>query len=84
MPPQPPVVNPPPPPPAVCTVPKLAGMKLKAAKRKIRAAGCTVGKVRKPKGLKAKGLVVKSSTPAAGATKPAFAKVHLKLGPKNR
>jgi len=40
--------------------------------------------VRKPKGLKAKGLVVKSSNPAPGATKPAFAKVHLRLGPKSR
>jgi len=75
---------PPPPPPAVCVVPKTAGMKLKAAKKKIRAAGCTVGKVRKPKGLKGKGLVVKSSNPAAGATKPANAKVHLKLGPKSQ
>lgn len=74
---------PPPPPPVVCVVPKVAGMKLKAAKRKIKAANCTVGKVRKPKGLKAKGLVVKSSNPAAGATKPVNAKVHLKLGPKS-
>lgn len=73
---------PPPPPPAACLVPKVAGMKLKAAKKKIRAANCTVGKVRKPKGLKGKALVVKSSNPAAGATKPAGAKVHLKLGPK--
>ena len=75
---------PPPPPPAVCVVPKLAGMKLKAAKKKIRAANCKVGKVRKPKGLKGKGLVVKSSKPAAGATKPAGAKVHLKLGLKSK
>lgn len=81
VPPTPPT---PPAPPAVCVAPKVAGMKLKAAKRKIRAANCSVGKVRKPKGLKAKGLVVKSSSPAAGATKPASTKVHLKLGPKNR
>lgn len=74
--------GPPPPPPATCVVPKVVGMKLGAAKKKIRAAGCTVGKVQKRKGLKGKGLVVKSSTPAAGATKPANAKVHLRLGPK--
>lgn len=80
----PPPPPPPPPPPAVCVVPKLTGMTLKAAKKKIKAAGCAVGKVRKPKGLKGKGLVVKSSNPAAGATKPAGAKVHLKLGPKSQ
>lgn len=71
-----------PPPPVACVVPKVAGMKLKAAKKKIKAANCTVGKVRKPKGLKGKGLVVKSSNPAAGTTKPAYAKVHLRLGPR--
>lgn len=86
-PPKPPIVDPPKPPtadpPPVCVVPKVAGMKLKPAKKKIRAANCTVGKVRKPKGLKGKGLVVKSSNPVAGATKPAGAKVHLRLGPKS-
>jgi hypothetical protein len=85
-PPQPPITNPPPPPPPACIVPKLAGKTLKAAKRKIRAAGCTVGRVlrpKRPKGRKGRWvLVVKSSNPAAGATKPAGAKVHLKLGPK--
>ena len=72
-----------PPPPPACVVPKLAGKKLKAAKRKIRAADCKVGKVRKPKGPKGKGrvLVVKSSNPAAG-TSSADGKVHLRLGPK--
>ncbi len=78
------VGNPPPPPPA-CVVPELVGMKLKAAKRTIKAAGCKVGKVRKPKHLRGKGrraLVVKSSNPAAGAT-PASGKVYLRLGPKS-
>jgi len=76
---------PPPPPPPACVVPKLAGKTLKAAKRTIRAANCKVGKVRKPKGLKANGrvLVVKASKPAAG-TSPADGKVHLRLGPKPR
>lgn len=71
-------------PPPACIVPKLAGKTLKAAKKRIKAANCKVGKVRRPKGLKGKGrtLVVKSSNPAAGTTKPANAKVHLKLGPK--
>jgi len=72
-----------PPPPPTCVVPKVIGMKVKAAKKKIRAAGCTVGKVRRPKQPKGSRLVVKSSSPTAGATKPAGAKVHLRLGPKS-
>ncbi|MDQ2631257.1 MAG: hypothetical protein M3Y75_09865 [Actinomycetota bacterium] len=75
----------PPPPPPVCVVPKLAGKTPKAAKKKIRAANCVVGKVSKPKRPKGhKGrwiLVVKSSNPRAGS-KPANGKVHLRLGPK--
>lgn len=80
--------DPPPPPPAppACTVPKLAGKTLARAKAALREAGCRLGKVRRPKQPNANGrqvLVVKSSTPAAGA-EPANAKVHLKLGPKTR
>jgi hypothetical protein len=75
--------GPPSPSPPVCVVPKTSGMKLKAAKGKIRAANCKVGKVRKPKRSKGKGrLVVKSSNPAAGAS-PANGRVHLRLGPKS-
>lgn len=84
-PPQPPSTDPPlPPQPPLhaCVVPKVLGMRLLAAKKKIKAAGCAVGKVHMLK-LKAKGrpFVVKSSNPAAGA-KPANGKVHLRLGPK--
>jgi hypothetical protein len=73
---------PPPGPPPVCIVPKLAGKTLAGAKTAIKAANCTVGRVRKQKRLKGKALVVKSSKPGTGATLPAAAKVHLKLGPK--
>lgn len=68
-----------------CVVPKLAGDKLKAAKRRIKAAGCKLGKIQKPKRRKGRGprvLVVKSSSPAAGAS-PANGKVNLRLGPKS-
>lgn len=68
-----------------CVVPNVVGKKLKAAKRAIRAAGCKVGKVHKPKRRKGKGrrvLVVKSSNPAAGAS-PANGKVNLRLGRKS-
>lgn len=74
---------PPPPPPPECVVPRLAGKKLAAAKKKIKAANCNVGRVGRVK-LKAKRgsvWVVKSSHPAAGAS-PASGKVHLKLVPK--
>jgi hypothetical protein len=67
-----------------CVVPDVVGKKLKAAKRKIRAAGCKVGKVHKPKGKGRRALVVKSSNPAAGATLEAGSKVNLRLGPKPR
>lgn len=65
----------------VCVVPKVTGRKAKAARRMIRAAGCKVGKVSRPKRMKVKGssLVVKRQTPGAGAT-PVNGKVHLKLG----
>lgn len=72
-----------PPRPAGCIVPELAGKKLKAAKRKIRAAGCKVGEVQRPKIKGRRTLVVKSTNPAVGTT-PANGKVNLKLGPKHQ
>lgn len=73
--------------PPVCVVPNLVGKMLKAAKKKIRATNCTVGKFKRPKRPKGhKGrwiLVVRSSNPKAGS-KPANGKVHLKLRPKYR
>ncbi len=72
------------PPTLGCTIPKLAGKTLGQATSALRAAGCTLGKVTKPKakkGHKPPPLVVKSSTPAVGA-KPASGKVDLTLGPK--
>ncbi len=74
------------PPARGCIVPKLVGKKLKAAKRKIRAADCKVGTIQKPNQPKGKGrrpLVVKSSSPAAG-TRSASGIVNLTLGPKPR
>ena len=80
---QPPVVLPPvtpPPVPSGCKVPKLSGKTLAQAKAALKTAGCTLGKVTKPKPRKGVMLVVKSSSPAAGAS--ASGKVNLKLGPK--
>ena len=69
-----------------CLVPGVVGDKPKAAKMKIRAAGCEVGKVTKPKTRKGKKrgpFVVRSSNPSAGAVLPAGGKVNLKLGPSS-
>jgi len=77
-----PTVNPPP--SSSCTVPKLAGKTLAQAKSAITRALCKTGKVTKPKpkpGQKLGPLVVKSSSPAAGAV-AASGVVSLKLGPK--
>jgi subtilisin family serine protease len=72
--------------PLPCTVPKLAGKTLGQAKAALTAAGCTLGAASKPKakrGQKAARVVVKSSSPSAGA-KPTDGKVNLRLGPKPR
>lgn len=77
-------VDPPPPPRTECIVPKLVGKTLKAAKKKLKAANCRLGKVRKAKprrGQGRRGFVVKSANPAAGA-RPVDGKVDLRLGPR--
>jgi hypothetical protein len=69
-----------------CVVPDVIGKKPKAARKMIRAAGCRVGKVHRPKRPRHRRgrwiLVVKSSNPAPGAT-AANSKVNLRLGPKH-
>jgi hypothetical protein len=85
---QPPAAQPPaaqpvapaPAPEAHCVVPRLSGKKLKAAKKKIRAAECKVGLVSKKEGVKATtGKVVKQS-PKPGKVLPAKTGVSVKLG----
>jgi len=74
----------PPPAPSSCKVPKVAGKTLARAKAVLAGAGCWVRKVSKPKarkGVKAPPLVVKTSSPRAGATATPGA-VSLTLGPK--
>jgi hypothetical protein len=68
-----------------CVVPDVVGKRLKAARRIVRAAGCKVGRVHRPKRHRHRRgrriLVVKSTSPAAGAT-AANGKVNLRLGRK--
>jgi hypothetical protein len=65
-----------------CVVPKLRGQSLAQARRLLRAAHCTLGKITRPRvtaAHKRSRLVVGSSKPTAGATLPAGSKVNLIL-----
>lgn len=63
-----------------CVVPKLAGKRLKAAKKSLKHASCKLGTVKKIAGPAAKaGKVVKQS-PKVGKVLVPGAKVNLKLG----
>jgi subtilisin family serine protease len=71
--------------PAGCTVPKLAGKSLGAAKAALSAAGCKLGRVTSPKakrGAKPPKLVVKASTPAAGSSTGGTVAIKLAASPK--
>lgn len=73
----------PPPPPPTCKVPKVVGLTLGQATTALSKVGCKLGTVTKPKakrGHRLPVLVVKSSSPAAGAT--TGGKANLTLGPK--
>jgi len=69
------------PPEEKCAVPTLAGKTLGQARTVLAAAHCSLGTITKPKHKKG-ALIVKSSSPAAGATLPAAGRVDLTLGPK--
>jgi hypothetical protein len=66
---------------ATCTVPKLKGTTLKAAKRRIRGADCHVGKLTKRKGATAKNGEVVQQVPKPGATVPENTQVKVTLAP---
>ena len=63
----PPPQPPPPPPPAArkCRVPRVVGKPLRIARSRIQRAGCRVGRVRRARSRRAKGLVLQQS-PRAG------------------
>ena len=76
------------PPPAEepeCVVPRLAGKTLHRAKAMLRAADCSLGKVTQPSREHGLGLLlVRSSSPKAGATLPAGARVDLRLAGRHK
>lgn len=63
-----------------CTVPKLIGGKLAAAKKKMKAAGCKIGKVKRKKGVEVKSAKVVRQSAKPGTSLPAGASVKLTLG----
>jgi hypothetical protein len=63
-----------------CTVPKLRGMRLKAAKRSLRRAGCGTGRVTRRRGASARRAKVLRQKPRPGTVVPAGTKVAIKLG----
>jgi PASTA domain len=65
---------------AHCVVPKLQGKKLKAAKAKIRAAGCKVGLVSQKSGVKAATAKVVAQSPKPATALPLGTPISLKLG----
>jgi hypothetical protein len=72
--------------PVKCRVPKLKGLSLAKAKRRLRAAHCKLGKVKRPKLRKGRGtivrLVVKKQSPRPGKVLAKNAKVRVSLGPR--
>lgn len=70
--------------PATCTVPGIKGRSLKAAKRRIRAADCAVGKATKKNGASARTGKIVKQVPPPGSTVPAGTPVKVTLAPRTR
>ena len=72
-----------PPPPKVvkCSVPRVIGMRLANARKKIAKANCKVGRIRRPK-VRARSRVGKvlSQSPRSGLKRPKGTKVNLTVG----
>jgi eukaryotic-like serine/threonine-protein kinase len=64
---------------AVCVAPKLAGLKLAAARTALRKGDCTTGKVKRRRSRKVRAGHVISSNPRAGRVAKAGTLVSLTL-----
>lgn len=72
-------------PPIPCTVPKVSGLTLASATKKLKAAGCAVGKVSKPKKVSKKAkLVVRSQSVEPSVVLASGFKVNLVLKVKKK
>jgi len=73
-------VTAPPPPPVRCRVPRVLGLRLAPAKRKIRQRHCLVGRVRRARSRRSlRGRVIRQS-PRQGTVRPARFPVRLVVG----
>jgi hypothetical protein len=71
---------PPPPPPVQCKVPRVIGMRLALARKKIGRANCTVGRVRRVRAAPRRAGKVIGQSPKAGAVRTRGTKVALTVG----
>jgi hypothetical protein len=69
----------PPPPPVRCVVPRVIGLRLAAARKRITRANCRVGRVRRARSQRRVGRVIAQS-PRAGTRRAAGARVNLVVG----
>jgi hypothetical protein len=65
-----------------CKVPRLKGLTKKRAQRRLKKAGCRLGKVRKPQRRLKRKLVVRRQSLKAGKLVPRGTRVKLRLGAK--
>jgi Tol biopolymer transport system component len=72
--------RPPPPPPIRCVVPKVIGMRLAVARKRIGRANCRVGTVRRARAKPKKAGKVLSQSPRAGSERTRGTKVKLVVG----
>ncbi len=70
---------PPPPPPAQCVVPRVIGLRLATARKRITRAHCRVGRVRRARSPRRVGRVL-SQSPRAGVRRAAGTRVNLVVG----
>ena len=71
---------PPPPPPVRCLVPRVIGMRLAVARKRIGRANCLVGGVRRARSAKRRVGKVIAQSPKAGSVRPRGTKVNLVVG----
>ena len=72
--------TPPPAPPVACVVPRVIGMRLAVARKKIGTANCLVGRVRRARAAKTRVGKVLSQSPKAGSVRQRGTKVNLVVG----
>ena len=72
--------QPPPAPPVKCIVPRVIGMRLAVARKRIARAHCGVGRVRRARAAARRAGKVIRQSPKAGAVRTRGAKVSLVVG----